>query len=233
MLELQSPLAAATVCFDWDETEYTPTYHRSNRHLDPRWLEGLGEDLDFPFLVPAEPVAPGDEWDLPLSSLPDLLVPGGCFPWTIAGEKRELPPSDDLDPRTLGELRRLIGEELEGEAMARLLGVEDGIASIELELDVRSEREPTEELGRIVRRGALSEWLEVDQAHLELDFEGRGVARWDLAAGHLAGLELSGELELEVELVLRWLAAGRRTGEIDLRAVISGSIGARVEVAQE
>ena len=136
---------------------------------DSKLLEGLQAEFDLCAFLPPGPVAEGESWEVPAAAFAALICPGGDL---------KLRTEQGEDRNTEVQLART----LQGKIHATLGSAgEDGLARIDLELELsaRAERESED--------GAGSE-------HQTNEYELSGALEWRRAAGHFEGIELAGKV---------------------------------------
>ena len=194
-----SDLEGLTVVFSWDEDEgdFTAEFDEDSDG-DDELLEGLTEDLDFRAMLPDGEVSEGDSWDVDPMAIRAIFAPGGNV--KIASEDRAAGGGmmGGASPMNVGQFL----EELEGDVTAELTGIEeeDGIriAVIALSIDVSSSMDLTDHLSESMENQEMPEGMEieieVDSFDSEFLFEGEGELRWNLTAGIVYSLEVTGEV---------------------------------------
>jgi len=202
-IPLKSELEGTTVVFSWDAND--STYHTAfdGQEGDSDLLEELEENLDLRGFLPTSEVAVGDSWEIPAEAVKAALAPGGDI--------KLRPEGGGADP--MGGMNQLsqndmIGE-LDGEFTAVYGGTreeDDGtrVAAITLKIEAKSARDMTKHLDEIKEemKGNLPEGLEMDISALdsEYEFEAEGELLWDLEAGLVHALHLSGEVRMIVDM---------------------------------
>ncbi|HVS19987.1 MAG TPA: hypothetical protein VMT18_15385 [Planctomycetota bacterium] len=192
---LSSPLRDRQVDFTWIEAEGDWARLWVRDDAEEFWLAEMRGDMDGLGLIPADPVAPGAEWDVPIEGLRGLLAPGGNHLIT--------PRTTNLFGRNIevgvgGDYSEVLGPALAGVARARFEGVrEEGgerlavlrltvqtLSSIADRTDLWRLSAPPEERNEVSHlRGAL----------LEYELEAQGEVLWNLDRGHLHAARLSGD----------------------------------------
>lgn len=218
-----SELEGAIVQFRRKGGAYTKQFDPLDRYLDKALLDGLTEDMDLRALLPKKPVTVGDEWEIHLASLPDLLSPGGYFAWTIesGGTARWL--SESLDSALMGELRHVLASMLEGHATVEYLGEEDGHSQLGITIDVQGTPD-VDDLSKLATNianefSARGE-IEIERLDLTLALEAEGTAEWNTDRGHISHLELKGHVRTAMDLEVVMDLASKFF--IGLRTVVSG-----------
>jgi hypothetical protein len=226
-MEASSELEGKTVVFSWseDEEDYVATFPEEGG--DEELLEGLFEDMDLRTFLPSGPVSEGDEWSVPPAALAKLLAPGGNL--------KLLPEDLDMDAMmmnsNMGTMSDWFTESIEGEVTAKLTGTRDGedgekLAVIALRVDVSNAVDLTEMVEAAMAEVDLPPEagdMDFDHLDLELKLQGEGNLLWDLNGGHASSLELSGDLEMMMNIGMAINAQGMEM-DIDQTIEMSGTI---------
>ncbi len=226
----KSELEGAVVQFRREEDAYTKRFHPLDRYLDDGLLDGLTEDMDLRILLPKEPVTVGDEWDIDLASLPDLLSPGGYFAWTIESEGTTRMLSDALDPALMGELRHVLGSMLEGRATVEYVAEDDGHSQLDISIDIEGTKKVDDLLELVTEIVAESPgWgtIEFERFDLEFALKAAGTAQWDTQRGHISSLALEGKVQSAMDLEIIWDAGSDFL--IGVRTAVSGDFVQRFD----
>ncbi len=200
-IPLASDLEGSTVVFSWDEDEATYSAAFDGEEGDEALLEDLEENLDLRGFLPSAEVAEGDSWEIPAEAVKAALAPGGDI---------KLHPESDTDPMSgMNQFSQndMIGE-LDGEFTAVYAGTreEDGprVAVIKLKIEAKSARDMTDSLDGVQdkMKEDLPPGFEMDISALdgEYEFEAEGELLWNLEAGHVHELHLSGEVRMIVDM---------------------------------
>jgi len=199
-----SELEGTTVIFDWDgdEEEYTKEYHEDDEGADEDLLVNLEEDMDLRFLLPEDEVEVGDEWDIDVSQLPDLIAPGGDYSMDIEMEGMEGGMPGGPDPEMMSNMREMMGDMLEGDATARLQEASDGLATIELEISIDTARDMTDMVADMMAEmgGEAGMMPEIDRMDIEFTFDVKGKMLWDLRGNHIQSLDLDGDVSMTMDM---------------------------------
>jgi hypothetical protein len=193
-----SELEGLTVAFTWDEEagDYTVAFHEGSTGSE-ELLEGLVEDMDLRGILPGKEVEPGATWTLDPQVFRGVFAPGGALKLepeesddslSQMGMNQEMPAADEM-----------IGD-LTGDATAEFVGVEEAdgvqVAVIRVKLDVSSAKDLTAWMTEnMAKMEAPMEGMEmsVESFDVEFAFEGEGELRWNLQAGLLHSLTLTGQ----------------------------------------
>jgi hypothetical protein len=228
-----SPLEGKTVAFRWDaeKNEYERSFHESEGEED--LLEDLEEDMDLRVFLPDSEVAQDDSWSVELAELECIAMPGG----NLSMQPENMP---DVDPATMemfeemfGDLGDDFGDLLEGECTCTYKGTreENGarVAEIAIEIDVAATVDLAEVLEKAIRAAiemqgeGIEVDLSLDQADLNLDFEGSATLLWDLKAGRLHSFQLGGDATIGLDLAVSMEAEGESHG-VDASFELSGEL---------
>jgi hypothetical protein len=201
-IPLESELEGSTVVFSWDEDESSYQVAFDGGEGDDALLEELEENLDLRGFLPAGEVAEGDSWDIPAEAVKAALAPGGDVKLRPEGQ------SDPMSGMNQFSQNDIIGD-LDGEFTAVYDGTreEDGtrVAVIKLKIEAKSARDMSEQVDEIteeMKKGNMPPGVEIDISALdtEYEFDAEGDLLWDLEAGHVHGLSLSGEVRMIVDM---------------------------------
>lgn len=209
-----SELEGKTVKFTWNEDggKYDVAYKEGEG--DAKLLEHLDEDMDLRALLPTKDVSDGDAWDIPVKSFRAILAPGGNLGIKPKAEKGEegmgmMPGMDNF-----GDMAAMLGETFDGEAKGEYKGTRevDGVTVgvIHLTLKMKSSNDMSEIVKQAIPE--LPEGvgkLDIDHVDVDADIEGEGTLLWNLAAGHVQSLELTGKMKMAMETGLAISAQGR------------------------
>ncbi|MEQ1892173.1 MAG: hypothetical protein ABL998_06495 [Planctomycetota bacterium] len=179
-----SELEGKRVVFAWNEDDGAhEAAFAEGVEGDEALLADLEEDMDLRELLPGHEVAPGDHWEIEPVVFDRLLSPGGDL--ALVGEDEEEEDDDEDSPE----------ENMTGSVVATYRGSEvvEGVklAVIELAVEVETfeDEEPADEE---LPAGFTS------TQRLEMEIVAAGELRWDLEHGHLAGIELAGDLRMRM-----------------------------------
>ncbi len=228
-MESASDLEGKTVAFTWDADaeEYTAAFE--DEDADSDLLEGLAEDMDMRFLLPSGGSASeGDEWEVPGENLRHLIAPGGklsLLPEELDDEDGFMSgfnqgPQDPAD--VLGEL--------DGGATCVFTGTReiDGkkVAVISVTIEVTTANDMTDKVLEQMEDQDLPDEvsnMEVEHMDIELEVEAEGTLLWDIAAGVVYGLELSGTQTMLMDMGMSMEAEGMGSMELEQSFEMSGS----------
>ena len=190
-----SDLAGETVLFEWnDEDRHYEATLQPPRRDSAELLQGLEMDMDFPWLLPEEPVEPGARWGVDCASFVELLFPGGDLKLRPGARDPDVEhwssihvawiPNLPTDPMHWTEA-------FEGHAEAAYEGrrKERGLdtAIIRISFVLHSERDVLDWIR--TRSETFWEVCPYEQAELDWKLEGELLALWDLESGRLHSLE--------------------------------------------
>tara|TARA_R110002074_G_scaffold290903_2_gene462739 strand:+ start:4317 stop:5381 length:1065 start_codon:yes stop_codon:yes gene_type:complete len=194
-------------------------------------LEGLLVDTDLLGFLPTKDVAVGDSWDVPGDALVRLLVPGGASATELEsdGDEASLEMTIvGLNLVFLSQFEETVGESQSCDATATFTGERevDGVRMAVLKLDV--ELETARDVSEVMR--AFLENLDDEDVTAELTgcdmtvaLEATGELLWNLDAGHVHGLDLKGDLRIEMERGVEVDAQGQEI-TVDLILELEGEL---------
>jgi hypothetical protein len=229
-----SELEGKTVRFEWNEEEgaYKKTFHESEGEAE--MLEGLEEDMDARALLPGKEVAVGDTWDIDVKKLRPLLAPGGDVrirPQMEGGEEAQMPTGMD----NMGDLNKMLGEMLEGKATAEYKGIEEKDGAkygvIQLSIEIQSSNDMAEMISESMKEMPDGTSFEVDHVDVDFKMEATGRVLWDMASRHLGGVDLSGEVGMDMDMGMKVNVQGR-SQSVDQTMSMSGTISIQLAVTQ-
>jgi hypothetical protein len=199
-------------------------------------LEGLLIEADLLGFLPGKDVSKGDSWDVDGPAFVRLLIPGGSSALELesGGDEFSLEMTVvGLDPLFLSQLEQTLGEVKFCEATATFSGERevDGVRMAVLELDV--ELEATCDVSDVM--GKMLEDLPGDEVFAELTscdtlvaIEAMGEMLWNLDAGHVHALELTGDLRIELDRSVEVDSNGQLI-EVDLTLELEGSLAVTLQ----
>jgi len=175
-----SALEGRSVRFEWDPEggSYAVAFTEDEGDLP----EELAEDMGLRAFLPEDAVEEGDEWELDASVLHDVFRPGGDLAWDWSrseGMRGEIEEAHAFD----------------GTLTARLTGIDEGVAEIELEGSFHEEDESEGDLSDVPVADGTATTFRTRTYELE------GILRWNVEAGHVAGLALASAIEMEMRTV--------------------------------
>ena len=210
-MSASSELEGAVVRFTLDEAGDGYDVEFANGDGDEALLEGLDEDMDLRFLLPKGSVSVDETWDVDVSELTRLVLPGGDLSFGTDDLVDE-GPDWELETIIGASLEDKLDEAIQGSCTCTYTGIreEDGssLAEIEIEIEIASALDFAEELEEVVR--AIGEEvgeeipLELDVADMVLDLEAEATLSWDLERGtvHSFRLSMDGEITLDFSFEL-------------------------------
>ena len=228
-----SPLEGLTVDFTWDEDAggYTRTF-ADDSDGNEEHLVGLVEDMDLRALLPTDEVSEGDEWDIELPGLVDILAPGGNLVVDVemGGEAAGAGP----DPAMMSNVREMIGDILEGTATGKFAGTRevDGInvAVIEISIEIDTSNDMSEFFQEMVGDQIPAEVdMSLDRADVEFALETSGELLWNIGAGHVYSLNLEGDSAVSMAMEMAIDAQGQSM-VMEMSMTMSGTIKNTVSV---
>jgi hypothetical protein len=202
----KSELEGKVVLFTRDGDGYKRTFGEDSTG-DDEILAELDEDLDFRAFVPRGRKSVGDGWTIELDEFKKLLAPGG----NLQIEMQQV-EEDQMGFGSMGSEGNLWDQlgDLEGEVKAEFIKLEgDGaaqVAVVKLVFEIKSARDMTEQAREEMEKNKdkmQGAEIDVESADVELDFKGEGELRWNLNAGHLHSIEVSGEMGMAMENAMK------------------------------
>lgn len=224
-----SELQGLTVVFSWNGEDFDVAFAEEGG--DAELLEDLDVDLDFSRLLPEGEVEKGGEpWTIDPNAFRNCFVPGGAL-------KIDLESDDENGPEPSPD--QLFGE-FEGTATGQLVDiVEEGgarIAVIHLKTEISSAKDLTSLMQEMVEDAPAPEGMEmemeVQSVDSEFSFEGEGELRWNIEAGVLHSLEMTGEVDHTMDTSMSMSMAGQEM-EMENSMTLSGSSSIKVTVTIE
>jgi len=226
-----SALEGTTVSFTWndDDEEYERAFEGDGDDED--LLENLIADMDLRALLPDGEVSEGDEWDVDLITLVDILAPGGDLAIEV-----EMEGSDEMmggpDPEMMTNLRELLGDLLEGEFTATYQGKRkaDGLTMgvIAVSIDVESARDMSELMAESMDEADSPVPMELERADVEFSIVAEGELLWNMAAGEIHAFDVSGDASVAMDMAMS-LDVGEPM-EMEMSMEMSGTISQSVRV---
>jgi len=202
-----SELEGETVLFAWDADAEEHDVTFADEEGDEELLVGLVEDMDMRGLLPEDEVSEGDEWDIPLTVLPDILAPGGDMHLDIEMDGMEGAgmAGGGMDPTMMSNMREMFGDLLEGEATGTFSGTRevDGVrvAVIDFTIDISTARDMSDMMEEMMGENLPVEVdMSVERVDIEFTMTGSGTLLWNLKGGHLHSFELTGETTIAMDM---------------------------------
>jgi hypothetical protein len=200
-LDFESELEGHRVVFT-QEGGYQIAFAEGDKG-DEKLLDGLEEDIDLRgFLAPGE-MDEGDTWKITGEAVKNLLVPGGDLKLRPAEGNETMPGMETMNFSPSDML-----SELEGTFEATFAGTrsEDGVkvAVIRLALDGTSANDLTERMQAMMEAvpDERARAVKISSFDGEWEYEAEGELLWNLEAGHVQGLTLSGELRMIMDITM-------------------------------
>lgn len=190
-------LEDSTVLFKWDEDEgeYLKSY-AGDEEGDEELLENLDIDMDLLALLPDDEVAVDDTWEIKGEGLESIFFPGG------------MPGITTPDEEGAEEMAALFKEELEAQfeeafddfvIRCKYVGSREEdeveVGEIAFSYEGKASIDLSEMIQAAIDLQAGEMGVEADVvATVDLEFEGEGTMLWNLAAGHVAGFDMKGDI---------------------------------------
>lgn len=222
---LESELEGTSVAFTWDEDDsaYEVAFEGDEKG-DESLLENLAEDMDLRGFLPTSEVAQGDTWTIPTEAMKAALAPGGDVKLRPEGESNPMSGMDQFSQNDM------IGD-LGGTFEATYGGTreEDGarVAVIKLKIEARSAQDMTERMAEMKdkMKENMPEGLdfEISTMDMEYELEAEGELLWNLEAGLVAALHLSGEMRLIMDISMNMKMGDQGEKSMDLSQTYTGT----------
>jgi len=192
-----------------DTGEYDVSYPEGESG-DDDLLEGLDEEMDLGALLPQSEVSNGDTWTIDPQSLRPTFAPGGAVKVKMDAPEEENSMGMGNQPTP----DQFIGD-FEGDVTGEFVGTrdEDGIlvAVIKITADITSNKDildaASEMMGDAMEEQGIE--MEIESMDSEFGFEGEGELLWNVEAGVIYSLELSGESSQTLDTSMNINAQGK------------------------
>lgn len=228
-----SPLEGASVTFTWDADagEYTKAFAEGTEG-EAEHLEGLVEDMDLRGLLPSGEVSEGDEWDIPLRGLVDILAPGGNLLVEVEMDG-QASAGGGPDPAMFSNVRDMLGDLLEGSATGKYVGSRDvdgvKLAVIELDIEIDTANDMSEFFEEMMADQIPAEIdMSLDRVDVEFALESSGELLWNMSGGHVHSMTLEGESAVSMEMEMG-MNAGGQAMNMEMSMEMSGTLKNMVE----
>lgn len=211
-IEAFSDLEGETVQFTLEEDEYVTAF--ADGEGDEELLDGLYEDMDFRFMLPAGPVSAGDSWEIPLDDIKYLLAPGGKLSLVPEESEGDANPFGGFNQHSQ-EVADMLGD-MDGTATAEYMGTTevDGVkvGKIRVTIEVNTANDMSDMVRAAMEDTDLPEEvgeMELDVSHMdiELEVEAEGTLYWNLERGVFHSLELSGIQTMLMDMAMNMVVA--------------------------
>lgn len=229
-----SPLEGREVNFAWDADgeDYEVSWGDSEEGGESHLLRDLSEDMDVRGLLPGKALEIDESYEIPLSTLVDVLAPGGDLKLDL-GEEARGSALEGADPQMMSNIRKMFGDLLEGEATGTLRSVEevDGarIALIGLAIDVETVNDMTETMMEVMEEQAQPGMeMNLDRAEMAFALEATGELRWNLTAGHVHSMQIEGDSNTAMEMEIS-IDLGGQSMALEMSMEMSGSMESVLE----
>lgn len=184
--EGESELEGHTVDLTWnaEDEAWSAAFAADDEGGDEELLAELEHHADLIEFLPEGEVAIGAEWSVPAAAFLHLSNPSGDLHLDTPSDKEE--KDDDLQDQ--------LDENITGEITAKLASVEEGLATIELSMELKT----SGEVDKGTQEVHEMSFELVRQVELEFDLEGTLV--WHVAEGRPVSLAIEGELVFGSEM---------------------------------
>lgn len=195
-------------------------------------LEPLRADTEYIALLPedAAEVEIGDQWDVELDVLDEMIAPGGDL--SIALETEFDAIEGVLDPMRLPGPFQLLDGDRSGDVTAKLKSLEDGAATVEVRFELEIASDQTE-VYELLIDGALPDGASasIEKASYVLGLEGEATLVWDVEAYHARSFDLEAEVTIEVEVGAE-VDVGGGSGLYEMNESREGELAVRMALGE-
>ncbi|MEM1448451.1 MAG: hypothetical protein AAF726_00435 [Planctomycetota bacterium] len=225
-----SELEGTTVVFKWngDSGEYDIAFAEGEEG-DEDLLENLAEDMDLRGLLPSEDIAAGDGYDIELTSLIDVLAPGGDLKMDmeVDGESAMGGP----DPAMMSDFRRFFEDMLEGKASGKFTGTRDAggvqVAVIEIEIEIDASADMADMASELMGGEEMPAEVSIDRLDIQMTYEGAGELLWNMSKGHVHGLDLKADISIGMDMAMA-MDMGGQSMDLGMEMAMSGTLASKV-----
>ena len=177
--EGESDLEGLEVLFEWDADaeEYEASFVDDDAG-DDDLLDGLIAGADFREFLPEDEVEEGDTWEVDPAAFEAIINPSGEV--KIVSDEEE----------DSSELQEQMRDNVSGTIEASFKGIEDGVATIEITVEIDTSAIDDSPAG-------LPEGAEATQ-ELAITYECEGQLLWDMKRGVAKSLEMGGDIEIQI-----------------------------------
>lgn len=229
-----SELEGLKVVFTWNGEDYDTAFAEEGG--DAELLEELDADLDYSSLLPDGEVEKGGEpWTIDPNAFRNCFAPGGALKIVVESDDDMMGMGSQPEPSP----DQIFGE-FEGEATGQLAEiVEEGgarIAVIRLKANISSAKDLTSLMKEMMEDAPAPEGMEMEMDVQSFDsefvFDGEGELRWNMDAGVLHSLELTGEVDQTMDTSMA-MSMGGQDMDIENSMTLSGNSSIKVTVTIE
>lgn len=233
-----SELEGLGVRFEWNpENESYDATWSDEYDARPELLEPLRADAEFLALLP-DPhgdAEVGDRWDVDVERVNEVLIPGGALPLDVTSEFDAI--EGVLDPLRLPGPFDLLSDEfdpvIDGGIEAELTAMEDGVATISFEVEIRLIADTLDRLQELVREAVQPDvGVNAESATYAMDLDGKGTLVWDMDAGRARSYDFEAKIETEVDFEVV-VDAGGESIDYAVRETKEGEIELEVSVEKK
>ena len=221
---MESPLDGLTVHFNREEGAFLASFPEDEDAGDEELLEDLPATLPFAGFLPEFSVEVDDEWEVGIEVLWDALN-------LLDGLALRDPDLDEEDSKLMDLINDNDIVEIEGEVMATLSSLEDGLATLTLAVEMIETWDLTEAMNT-VRETDEDEGMGMPEMDLFMnrkESEGEGTLVWDLRGGHMVSLEIDLDFEI-IQSVNMSMSMGPRDMKIEQAMTTAGELTATFEM---
>lgn len=210
-----SELTGKTVVFTWDEesksfkTAFDPAEDKAEL------LKGLTEDMDLRVLLPKDEVKVGDEWDIDVTGLANVIAPGGEMKIKPEEKADAESPMGMGDMGGMGSMSDWLGDALGGKAKGKFTGMREvgghSYAVIAVEVKAKGSKDLTERVKAEIEKAAQEGMtMETESVDVEFEIAGEGELLWNVEAGHAHSFEFSGPSSARLDIAMKIEVQGQK-----------------------
>ena len=137
-------------------------------------------------------------------------------------------PGGGMDPSMMGDMRKMFGDMLEGEATGHFAGTRDvdgtRVGVIELTLDINTARDMSDMMEDLMGENLPVEMeVNIERVDIEFSMQGKGTLLWNLSGGHLHSFKLTGDSTIAMDMEIG-LDMGGQTMSMETSMEMSGTV---------
>jgi hypothetical protein len=204
-----------TVRFVWnaDDEDYDRSWSEESEDEDEDVLQVLAIDLDMRALLPEGAVKEGDTWEVAVSKLGSLFVPGLDL---ARAKDSNVDGFDQLPTDFLGPLEEALNESILQCTFRGFSGGEDGdLATIALSLSTDASIDAADTLMESMGQEEIEVDADISEFTVDITLECTGELVWNMKRGVFSTFELEGDATIDIYLVADVEAGGMGAMEIE------------------
>jgi dsDNA-binding SOS-regulon protein len=232
-MSAKSELEGKKVKFTWnaDGGKFERDYDESEG--DKELLEGLVEDMDLREFLPKTEVSAGDTWKIAPAAMRAMVAPGGALaliPESAEGGMGGMSPGMDQ----MGDLAGMLTGDFEGEVTAEYKGIREDskLGEIKITFEIKTSADLSEKAAELADQMPEGMSMEIQSLDMEFSWKGEATILWDVASGHVSGVEAAGDQSLSVDTGMKMSMQGQEM-EIETGMEMSGKVESKLVVTRE